>query len=65
MPDELMGTTEIAQLLGVSRQRAGQLAATEGFPEPIARLAAGPIWRRADVERWAREAGRVPGDQAT
>jgi hypothetical protein len=55
-----MGLTEIGQLLGVSRQRAGQLAASEGFPEPTVRLAAGPIWESADVERWARETGRLP-----
>jgi predicted DNA-binding transcriptional regulator AlpA len=54
-----MGTSEIAKLLGVSRQRANQLAQREGFPEPIARLAAGPIWESADIERWAREAGRI------
>lgn len=50
----LVGLTEIADMLGVSRQRAGQLAATEGFPEPVARLAAGPIYESADVEAWAR-----------
>jgi predicted DNA-binding transcriptional regulator AlpA len=55
----LVGTTEIAKLLGVSRQRVGQLAATESFPQPTARLAAGPIWEREAVERWAREAGRL------
>jgi predicted DNA-binding transcriptional regulator AlpA len=54
-----MGTTEIAKLLGVSRQRVGQLAQAESFPEPVARLAAGPIWESADIERWAREAGRI------
>ncbi len=54
-----MGTTEIAKLLGVSRQRVGQLAQQEGFPEPVARLAAGPIWEGADVERWGRETGRI------
>ena len=50
----LMGLKEIADLLGVSRQRAGQLAATEGFPQPVARLAAGPIFESADVEAWAK-----------
>jgi predicted DNA-binding transcriptional regulator AlpA len=55
----LMGTSEIAKLLGVSRQRANQLAQREGFPEPIARLAAGPIWEAGAVEQWARDAGRI------
>lgn len=59
MPDHLMGTSEVAALLGVSRQRVQQLSKTEQFPEPVARLAAGPIWEREDVERWARETGRI------
>lgn len=59
VPEPLMGLTEIAELLGVSRQRAHQLAATYGFPAPLARLAVGPIWAREDVERWARETGRI------
>lgn len=54
-----MGISEIAKFLGVSRQRVGQLAAGENFPQPVARLAAGPIWEAADVERWARETGRI------
>jgi len=54
-----MGISEIATLLGVSRQRVGQLAQHEDFPHPVARLAAGPIWDAADVERWARETGRI------
>ncbi len=59
MPDHLMGTSEVAALLGVSRQRVQQLSKTEQFPEPVARLAAGPIWEREDVERWAHETGRI------
>ena len=50
---------EIAKLLGVSRQRVGQLAQQEGFPEPVARLAAGPIWDAGHVESWARDTGRI------
>lgn len=45
-------------MLGVSRQRAGQLADGEGFPRPEAELAAGRVWRRSTVEAWARKAGR-------
>jgi predicted DNA-binding transcriptional regulator AlpA len=56
---DLVGLTEIGELLGVSRQRAGQLSETDGFPEPVAVLAAGRIWKRADVEAWARRSGRL------
>lgn len=59
VPDDLMGVTEIALLLGVTRQRVQQLAKTEGFPEPTARLVGAIIWLREDVEQWAREAGRL------
>lgn len=54
-----MGLTEIAEYLGVSRQRVHQLTHSPGFPEPVARLSAGHIWTREDVEAWARDSGRV------
>lgn len=50
---KLAGITEIASMLGVSKQRAAQLGASDGFPKPLDRIAAGPVWRRSDVERWA------------
>lgn len=59
MPDHLMGLTEVAELLGVTRQRAHQLSKASGFPEPTARLSAGLIWLRKDIEKWARETGRI------
>jgi hypothetical protein len=58
-PQDLVGATEAAQLLGVSRQRVGQLAERPDFPAPIARVSAGPIWTRASVHaflaRWTRK----------
>lgn len=54
-----MGTAEVAEFLGVSRGRVTQLAQQEGFPLPLARLAAGPVWKTADIEQWARETGRI------
>jgi predicted DNA-binding transcriptional regulator AlpA len=54
-----MGTAEVAEFLGLSRGRVTQLAQGEDFPTPIARLAAGPVWESADIERWARETGRI------
>lgn len=50
-----MGVTEIAALLGVSRQRADQISRQKGFPEPVAVLSGGRqrIWNAADVRKWA------------
>lgn len=59
MPDFLMGATEIAELLGVSRQRVQQLAKTDGFPAPYDVLTMGAVWLKVDVEKWARETGRL------
>ena len=52
---------EMAKILGVSRQRVYQLMdAYEDFPAPIATLAVGRIWSRADVEAWDRRHGERP-----
>jgi hypothetical protein len=59
--DDLLGTAEIADLLGVSRQRADQLSRGDAFPAPVAELRSGRIWQRADVEAWARSTGRLEG----
>jgi len=55
---DLVGLTEIAAMFGVSPQRVDQLAAVETFPAPVATLAAGRVWKRVDVEKWAKAAGR-------
>ena len=47
-------------MLGLSRQRVFQLTSAAGFPPPAAVLAAGKVWKRADVEEWARAHGRLP-----
>ena len=57
-----MGSHEIRVMLGVTRQRVNQLVNQKGFPDPVARLAQGQVWRRRDVERWAQQAGRVIHD---
>jgi len=52
---ELVGVYEIAQLLGVSRQRVYQLiTAHNDFPTPVANLHSGRVWKAADVDRWAK-----------
>lgn len=52
---ELLGASDVARLLGVSRQRVYQLLEERAdFPRPAAALARGSVWRRHDVEAWAR-----------
>ncbi len=61
---ELVGVSEIADILGVTRQRASALAKTAGFPTAIATLASGPVWTRPSLNRfvddWPRKDGRPP-----
>lgn len=56
---DLLGTSEIAELLGISRQMVHRLTRRDDFPAPTAELAIGKVWRRADVEAWARKTGRL------
>lgn len=58
---ELVGITEIATLLGTSRQRASELARSARFPAPLAELAAGPVWPRPTIARFVDEWERKPG----
>lgn len=53
-----MGTAEIADLLGVTRQRVHQLTSRRDFPEPVVSLRLGKVWRTEDVVAWARARGR-------
>lgn len=55
----LLGLTEVAAFLGVSRQRAGQLR--ERLPQPMAELAAGPVWTEPQITAWAEGWTRKPG----
>lgn len=56
---DLLGVTEVAQLLGISRQRVQQLTESDpDFPAPAANLARGRVWSREAIEKWARETGR-------
>ena len=50
---------EIADLLGMSKQRVHQIADGEGFPAPVAEDGQGRLWDRREVtaraKRWRRE----------
>ncbi|HEV2070461.1 MAG TPA: hypothetical protein VGR26_11750 [Acidimicrobiales bacterium] len=62
--DQLVGSTEIAERLGLRRAQHVHWyrAHDPTFPEPIARIgAAGAyVWYWPDVEAWARRGGRWP-----
>ncbi len=62
---ELLGVSEVADALGVSKQRVAELSESASFPSPIVRLRAGPIWERSAIARflgqWARKPGRPAG----
>ncbi len=58
----LVGVSEAARMLGVSKQRLAQLAARPDFPEPMVDLASGPVWLTSGIRgferRWPRKPGR-------
>jgi predicted DNA-binding transcriptional regulator AlpA len=66
---ELMSAAEIAEMLGLSRQRVHQLRAIRAFPEPLAELRGGAVWDAAAVRKfgqeWTRKPGRPRAEDAT
>lgn len=64
-PERYAGVSEVAELLGVSRQRVAQLRTKRGFPAPVAELRSGPVWDVSSfglfLEEWERRPGRPRG----
>ncbi len=55
MTHHLVGVAEIAELLGVTRQRVDRIVKTSAdFPSAEVELSAGRVWKREDVEAWVR-----------
>ncbi|MEU1688428.1 hypothetical protein [Micromonospora sp. NPDC005707] len=53
---DLVGAAEIRDMLGgISRQRVNVITNAKGFPDPVAVLQMGKVWRKRDVERWIAE----------
>jgi hypothetical protein len=50
----LVGVAEAASILGWDKRRVVTYVERGSFPEPVARLASGRVWRREDVEAFAR-----------
>lgn len=61
--DDLVGVFEIAEMAGVTRQAVTNWRArSRDFPEPVAGLHSGPVFRRSAIRKWLR---RKKGSMAT
>lgn len=49
-PEHLLGTSEVAVVLGVRKQQIHALRKNAKFPKPITVLASTPIWDKREVE---------------
>jgi hypothetical protein len=47
---ELAGVSEAAAILGWDKRRVATYVRRGSFPEPVAALAGGRVWRREDIE---------------
>ncbi len=61
---ELVGLTEAAGLMSISKQRLSQLSVRQDFPSPVAELKCGKIWLKEDILKFdssrSRRNGRPP-----
>lgn len=56
----LVSTSEAADILKVGKPQIARWRNRPNkrgpkFPEPATKIAAGPLWRRTDIEKWARK----------
>ncbi len=51
---DLVGVAEAAAVLGWDKRRIFTYLSRGSFPEPLAALASGRVWRRDDIEAYAR-----------
>jgi len=58
---DIVGVAEVAEVLGVSKQRASELARSTDFPRPLVHLASGPVWKSSAIVRYVKDWGRRPG----
>jgi hypothetical protein len=61
---EVVGATEAARMLGVSRQRLYRLAERDDVPPPMGQLAAGPVWLTNSIRAFERSWDRRPDRRA-
>ena len=60
--DELVGTIEIAERLGLAQYQTVHLwrKRYQDFPPPVLALTQVLLWEWPEVEAWARRTGRLP-----
>ena len=58
---EVVGVAQIAELAGVSRQRARAFRQSPGFPSPVIETAQGPLMAKAAIENWIENRNTRPG----
>jgi predicted DNA-binding transcriptional regulator AlpA len=59
-PDDLIGFSELVRLLGQPKGTVARHTKRVDFPAPVETLASGRVWRRRDVERWAKKNPPAP-----
>ncbi len=59
--ESYLGVSELASVIGVSRQRVSELRTRGDFPAPVAELAAGPVWASSSLSRFLETWERKPG----
>lgn len=47
--ENILGTSEVAEVLGVSKQRIHSLRQMAEFPDPFLQLASTPLWDKDEV----------------
>jgi hypothetical protein len=60
LPD-LVSVPEAAEILGVSPQRAHELAGSTSFPKPMYELRTGKLWLKTAIDAYAEHRQRKPG----
>jgi predicted DNA-binding transcriptional regulator AlpA len=61
----LVGVAEAAAILGWDKRRIFTYLSRGSFPEPLAALASGRVWRLSDIEAYARARRRKGSRRAS
>lgn len=54
-PDDILGTSEVAAVLGVSKQRIHALRKDKRFPTPFKSIASSPLWDKREVDAFLKQ----------